>query len=237
MIKAVIIDDVQLARISLKADLEDYCPNVQVLGEADGVMSGMKLIRKLNPELVFLDIHMADGEGFDILEILNDLKASVVFTTASDQHAIKAFQNNAVDYLLKPIDSDLLIKAVQKHSARLVSTGESKSMNKSGDTITLSTQDDLKIVLISDIVRCESDGNYTTVFEVDGSKTMISKPIKGFEKKLQGYGFYRSHQSHLVQMKHVKAYLKSEGGFLKMIDDSEVPVSVRKKSEVMRLLK
>lgn len=237
MIRAVIIDDLALARASLSADVADYCPGVELVGEADGVVSGMKLILKEQPDLVFLDIHMADGEGFDILNILDDLQASIIFTTASDQHAIQAFQHDAVDYLLKPIDSDLLVKAVDKCKARRNQSSDKETVPKHSETLALSTLDDVRIVKISDIVRCESDGNYTTVFEINGHKTMVSQSLKSFEERLREYGFYRTHQSHLVQWIYVKAYLKTEGGFLLMEDESEVPVAVRKKKDVLDRLK
>ncbi len=236
MINTVIIDDIALARASLRADLEDYCPEVHIVGEADGVISGLKLLKKVDVELVFLDIHMADGEGFDLLDILEDRKMSVVFTTASDQHAIRAFQHDAVDYLLKPIDPSLLQKAVEKHRSRFSSNQKSLS-DSENFTLSLSTQDDLRIVAVKDIVRLKADGNYTTVYELDGTKTMVSKSMKEFEQMLHSKGFYRTHQSHLVSVSKIKSYLKSEGGFLLMTDGSEVPVSVRKKAEVVSILK
>ncbi len=230
-IKAVIIDDIELARASLLSDIQDYCPDIEIIGQADGVLSGLKLIKKVNPQLVFLDIHMADGEGFEILELMEERSYSVIFTTASEEHAIKAFRHNAIDYLLKPIDPKLLMEAVHRFASKKGAVDEKKQ-----ETIALSTLDDLRIVKIKEIVRCESDGNYTTVFELNGVKTMVSKSLKEFEQKLSSHGFYRSHQSHLVNLEMVKSYLKSEGGFLLMEDESEVPVSVRKKAEVQKVL-
>ena len=232
--RAVIIDDVSLARASLRADIEDYCPGIEVVGEAEGVISGMKLIKQIKPDIIFLDIHLTDGEGFDILELLQDIQGDVIFTTASDQHAIQAFQANAVDYLLKPIDTDLLIKAVYKCKKRMNTNAGNTALET--DTITLSTQDDLRIAKISDVIRLEADGNYTTVYEKDGTKTMVSRSLKAFENLLREKGFIRTHQSHLVQISAIKSYLKSEGGFLKMSDESEVPVAVRKKSTIVKLL-
>lgn len=241
MIRAVIIDDITLARASLRADLEDHCPDIDIVGEAEGVVSGLKLIKTTKPELIFLDIHMTDGEGFDMLDILGDQSTSVIFTTASDQHAIQAFQHEAVDYLLKPIETELLIKAVEKHkrrsSTRLTPKRNIVKDNIENATISLSTQDDLRIVYIKNIVRLEADGNYTTVYEINGQKTLVSRSLKSFSEQLENYDFYRSHQSHLINLAMVVSYLKSEGGFLKMKDGSEVPVAVRKKSEVVQILK
>ncbi len=231
MIKAVIIDDIELARASLRSDLNDYCPQVDIIGEADGVLSGLKLIKSSEPQLIFLDIHMSDGEGFEILELMDQKSFGIIFTTASEDHAIKAFRHNAIDYLLKPIDPALLKEAVDRFTNKTTQTS-----TKPEETIALSTLDDLRVVKINEIVRCESDGNYTTVYEMNGVKTMVSKSLKEFEKRLTPHGFYRSHQSHLVNLSKVEAYLKSEGGFLKMKDGSEVPVSVRKKAEAQKIL-
>jgi len=230
-IKSVIIDDLELARASLRSDIEDYCPEIEIIGQADGVLSGLKLIKATSPDLIFLDIHMADGEGFEILELMEKRDFGIIFTTASEDHAIKAFRHNAIDYLLKPIDPELLKEAVERFTAKQKPVEKFKE-----ETLALSTIDDLKIVKIKDIVRCESDGNYTTVYEISGAKTMVSKSLKEFERKLTDYGFYRSHQSHLINLKMVDAYLKSEGGFLKMTNGDEVPVAVRKKAEVQKIL-
>ncbi len=230
-IKAVLIDDIALARASLQSDIEEYCPEIELIGQADGVLSGLKLIKSLKPELIFLDIHMADGEGFEILELMEEKSFGIIFTTASEDHAIKAFRHNAIDYLLKPIDPELLKEAVQRFAQK-----QQKKTKQVKETIALSTLDDLKIVKIKEIVRCESDGNYTTVYEMSGAKTMVSKSLKEFENKLRSHGFYRSHQSHLINLKLVTSYLKSEGGFLKMEDGSEVPVSIRKKAEIQKIL-
>lgn len=242
MITAVIIDDISLARASLRADLTDHYPDVNIIGEAEGVVSGLKLIKTMKPELIFLDIHMTDGEGFDLLEILGNDACSVIFTTASDQHAIQAFQHEAVDYLLKPIDPDLLVKAVEKHRKRSSYRLSHKNQGRHNETnkvatISLSTQDDLRVVEVRNIVRLEADGNYTTVFEIDGNKTLVSRSLKSLTEELISFDFYRSHQSHLVNLAMVVSYLKSEGGFLKMKDGSEVPVAVRKKAEIVQILK
>ena len=156
----------------------------------------------------------------------------IIFTTASEDHAIKAFRHNAIDYLLKPIEPELLQEAVLRFS----SSQESLEELVREETLALSTLDDLKIVKIKDIVRCESDGNYTTVHEINGAKTMVSKSLKEIESKLSAHGFYRSHQSHLVNLKMIDSYLKSEGGFLRMTNGHEVPVSIRKKAEVQKIL-
>lgn len=229
---AVIIDDIDLARATLRADIQDYCPEIDIVGEADGVLSGIKVIKKSSPDIIFLDIHLTDGEGFEILEILDDIQSNIIFTTASSEHAIQAFEVNAIDYLLKPVSPIRLQEAVAKCNPSSGKKTETKDFSKIG----LHTQDDIKLVPIQDILHLKSDGNYTTVYEINGEKTIVSKPMKEFEKLLEGKGFVRTHQSHLIALDKVKAYLKSEGGFIQLIDGSEIPVSVRKKSQIVKIL-
>ena len=233
-IRAIIIDDMPLAIASLKADLEDVS-EVEIVGEANGVLAGAKLVRKENPDLIFLDIHMGDGDRFDLLEIIEKGETQVIFTTASKDHAIQAFRFHAVDYLLKPVDTDLLRKAIDKVLSRISepSSADSTDLPK---TIALNTQEEIRIVSISDIIRLESMGNYTT-FHLDGSRNILVTKTMGEFEKILGDNFMRVHQSHLVHKHHIHAYIKSEGGYIKMKDDSDVPVSVRKKSLVIETLK
>lgn len=239
-ITAMIIDDMPLAIASLSADVREGFPEVELLGTAEGVMEGAKLIKKLKPQLLFLDIHMGDGDGFDLLEIISDENIQVIFTTASKDHAIKAFQFEAVDYLLKPVDPDLLGKAIEKVKAALDSQSATRETTPQLDaragTIALNTQEEIRIVDIDQIIRLEAMGNYTTFYTGDGNKILVTKTLKEFEKSLPD-SFMRVHQSHLVNRGQIKAYIKTEGGYLKMKDGSDVPVSTRKKSYVMDLLK
>lgn len=233
-ISTLIIDDLPLAIASLRADLEDNHPEIKVVGTADGVMSAAKQIKKLKPELLFLDIHMGDGDGFDLLEMIEQENLMVIFTTASTEHAIQAFQFNAVDYLLKPIQPDLLSKALDKvQTLKKKRSGDGPAADSG--SIALNTQEEIRIVEIAEIIRLEAMGNYTTFHTTDG-KILVTKTLKEFEKTLPE-SFMRVHQSHLVNRSQIKAYIKTEGGYLKMKDGSDVPVSVRKKSHVMDLLK
>ena len=236
-IKALIIDDMPLAIASLQADLADnHEEEVEVIGTASGVMEGAKLIKKLSPDMIFLDIHMGDGDGFDLLDIITDGSVKVVFTTASKDHAIQAFQFEAVDYLLKPVDPELLAVAISKVKALLLSSPDPKASSTAVPaTIALNTQEEIRILNLTDIIRLEAMGNYTTFYTADG-KVLVTKTLKEFEKVLSDE-FIRVHQSHLVNRQQIKAYIKTEGGYLKMKDGSDVPVSVRKKSYVMDLLK
>ena len=236
--KAVIIDDMELARESLKADLKEYCPDIELVGEADGVVSAAKLLKQAEVDLIFLDIQMGDGDGFDVLDIVPEYKARVIFTTASDEYAIKAFQYAALDYLLKPIDSELLVRAVEKSKLSGVFDGAQKNILESEnfDKIVLNTAEEMRVVDVAEIVRCESMGNYTQFFFTDETKMLVTRTLKDFDLILNEKNFIRVHQSHLVNLDTIAAYIKSEGGYLLLKNKARVPVSVRKKPSVLKIV-
>lgn len=240
---AVIIDDVSQARKTLKEDLATYCPNLEVIGEADGVVTGSKLLNKFKPDIIFLDIQLQDGTGFDILEILGDISFQVIFITASDEFAIKAFKFSAIDYILKPIDPDELIVAVQKISKVNNSTQDNYDLllntvkeQSAPKRIALHTLEKIHISEIANILRCESNGNYTTFYFKDGQKLLVTKTLKEYDKMLSEYKFARVHQSHLINTQQIKEFVKVDGGYIVMRDGSKIPVSLRKKSVVIKLL-
>lgn len=242
-LKAIVIDDMELARASLKADLADYCPDIEIIGEADGVLSGAKLLKQVTPDILFLDIEMEDGNGFDLLDILPNNLDSVIFVTARQDYALKAFQYSAVDYLLKPVDPELLKKAVTKMSNKLKTNTDQLAILKQSiqkdaafDRIALHTSDKIAVAELKDIIRLEAMTNYTYFYFADGSKLLITKTLKEYDKMLSDSGFARVHQSHLINMQHVQAYVKSEGGYILMKNGNIVPVSIRKKSYVVGLL-
>ncbi len=241
MLKAVIIDDIDLARQTLKKDLALYCPDVEVIGEAEGVVSGVKLLKSFKPDVLFLDIQLKDGVGFDLLEILPDVSFKIIFTTASDAYAIKAFRHAAVDYLLKPIDPDELMSAIEKLKSGFsqqaqVSVLMENNRNKTTSKIALHTQDKIHVVDIADIIRCEANVNYTEFHFINSKKILVTKTLKDFEEMLKENGFYRVHQSHLINTKYIKEFVKTDGGYLIMSDGNSVPVSTRKRSEVLSLI-
>jgi len=233
ILDTLIVDDMPHAIANLKAELEDNHPEINIVSTASGVMDAAKRIKIYNPQLIFLDIHMGDGDGFDLLEMIETQDIKVIFTTASKDHAIKAFQYSASDYLLKPIDSDLLSKAIDNILSSL-NEKENTNASKSG-WITLNTQEEMRFVKREDIIRLESMGNYTTFYLIDNSKMLVTKTMKEFDNLLE-HNYLRVHQSHMVNKSHVKSYIKTEGGYLLMNDDSRVPVSVRKKALVIESL-
>lgn len=244
MIRAVIIDDIDKARIALKSDIQQYCPEVRVVAEAGGVEDGMQVIRDYAPDIVFLDIRMGDGTGFDLLEKLkgDKLGFKVIFTTAYNEYAIKAFKISALDYLLKPVDPDDLVNAIAKYNQQK-NVGSSQGLevlmeSLKGTTgkskrIALNSSDKVQVVNIEDIVRCESQRNYTLFFLHDHKQILVTKTLKEFDEMLEEYGFIRVHHSHLINIKYLKEYLKTESIAI-MSDDSQVPVSVRKKDQLLK---
>lgn len=238
MTRAIIIDDIENARISLKADLLDYCPDVEVVGEAEGVVSGVKAIKELNPDVVFLDIQMNDGTGFDLLEILPEVNFKLIFTTASNEFAIKAFKFSAVDYLMKPIDPIELREAVSKASFDFNFGVETlkHNLNNGIERIALNSQDKIIVIKVLDIVRLESSGSYTLFYTKQGEQILVTKTLKEYDALLSDQGFIRVHQSHLINLDAVKEFVKNDGGYIKMLDGSDIPVSSRKKSLVLKTL-
>jgi two-component system, LytTR family, response regulator len=242
--KAVIIDDSSESRASLRADIESYCPELEIIGEAESVVSGTKLLKQAKPQLVFLDIQMGDGSGFDLLEILGEISFNVIFTTASDAHAVKAFKFSAIDYLLKPVDPDELTAAVNKAAHSKKTSGESidllmeqaRTGSKPMKRLALNTLEKIHVVNISEIVRCEADVNYTMFYFADKSKVLVTKTLKEFEDMLGDHSFLRVHQSHLVNSNFIKEFIKGDGGYLVMHDGSNVPVSTRKRNSVVEAL-
>ncbi len=228
--KYVIIDDQPYAIASLKADIEEVFKKFKFEGSANGVVSGVKLIKKVSPDIIFLDIEMGDGDGFDVMDILEDYRDRIVFITGSKEYAIKAFRYNAKDYLLKPVDHDDLKEAVNK----IIKEKTPISLNVK--KLTLSTNEEIKVVNVTEIVRLESLGNYTNFYFDNGEKLLVTKTMKEYAKTLESCGFARVHQSHLVNIEFIDSYQKTEGGYLLMKNKDIVPVSVRKKSEVIDLL-
>ncbi|MFT4601636.1 MAG: two-component system LytT family response regulator [Arenicella sp.] len=238
MIRAVIIDDIPEAITVLTSDLENYCVNIEVVGSAEGVVTGAKAIKELEPDLVFLDIQMQDGTGFDLLEILPQVNFKLIFTTASDEFAVKAFKFSAVDYLLKPIDPDELMDAVSKiegqdrPAERIELLKENFSQPK---RIALNTLEKIHIVNVDEILRCESNINYTMFYFLDGTKLLVTKTLKEFDKLLSDHNFIRVHQSHLINTAFIKEFIKSDG-YIIMRDGTRVPVSTRKKQVLMEMI-
>ena len=243
--KALLIDDVKGARKALYHDLIDYCENIQVIGEADSVKSAIETIKIRQPELLFLDIELGDGTGFDVLEALDELP-QVIFTTAFDQYAIKAFKYGALDYLLKPIDEEELQKAVKKAQEKINSPSKEaisvlkntlKAKDNKPEKVVIHSQEALSIIDISEIISCEASSNYTIFHLTDNKQIVSSETLKHYDELFEIHGFFRTHHSHLVNLSKVKSFIKTDGGYLVLENSKEIPVSVRKRDTLNKLLK
>lgn len=242
-LKVLIIDDEKKSRESLKNLLMEYCTDVSIEGMADTVEKGVELIKKINPDLIFLDIEMQASTGFDLLKKIQLLNFEVIFTTAYEQYALKAIKFSALDYLLKPIDINELIQAIEKYKQK-VSMSENKKLeqllqniqNKIPRNITLSTSEGLLFIEIDKIIRCEAQGAYTVFYLKDSRKIMVSKNLKEYENLLSEHAFVRVHNSHLVNIKEVQKFIKSDGTII-LKDGSEVSVSNSKREEFLELMK
>ncbi len=244
--RTVIIDDEPNARQVVKNILEQYCSSVEVVGEADNVANGVKLINDKTPDLVLLDIRMPDGTGFNVLKRVNKLDFHFIFITAHEEYAIRAIKQSALDYIVKPINTNELIASIEKaelskpKERELEESIEALSHNQSGvpaeKRLVLNTQDSIYVVKVDDIISCMADKNYTEVNILNNKKLVISKTLKDVEEMLNGCGFFRSHQSHLINMKYISHYEKGLGGTIIMQDLSRIPVSSRKKDTFIQLM-
>lgn len=239
---AVIIDDEESGRKAVKNYIVKYTPDLKIIAEADNVKNGLYSILSNKPDIVFLDINMPDGTGFDLLEKLPYINFKIIFITAYEQYAVKAFKYSAIDYLLKPLNPDDFIAAIKKlKSENKLEEIEQKVelllKNKIKlEKIALPTSSGLKLIYLSDIIRCESDNNYTFFHLKNKTKLLVSKTLKEYDKLLTDEGFYRCHKSHLVNVNYIKEYLNGEGGSVILEDGSHVDVSRRKKEGLIKLL-
>lgn len=245
MIEAVIVDDERNWRMILRMLLEKF-PNVKILGEAESVSSGVELIDRLSPNLVFLDVQMHDEDGFDLLKKVKNKNFGVIFTTAYDEYAINAFKVEALDYLRKPIDPTELEEAIKKaeKNRNQVKTFEasldalSKALKRTTHVTTtkiaLSTKDGIQFISPEDIIRCESVAANTRVFLKGGRNLITTKSLKDYESVLDESTFFKVHKSHIVNLNYVVRLNKN--GFLQMEDDSNVPLTEKSKSGFLKKL-
>lgn len=247
ILKTVIIDDEQNNTDNLSMLLKQHCPQVSVVATALNADAGENAILQLNPDLVFLDIQMPEKSGFDMLKSLKNFSFEVIFVTAYDQYGIQAVKFSAIDYLLKPINIEDLKAAVQKvvrHNAQKKHNLQLENLinllqqtqQKQFHRIALQTVKETRFVEPDKIVRCESSNNYTTFFLASKEKIMTSKPIFEYEEMLKDYGFVRCHQSHLVNKIFIKSWIKEEGGYLLLEDDTQIPISRHKKEGLKQIL-
>jgi two-component system LytT family response regulator len=241
---SIVVDDIPVALEMLCADIEKNHPEIEIIGTATSVIEAAKLLQKQQPDILFLDIILGDGTGFDILEIVPNLQSKIIFVTASDAYAIKAFKFAAIDYILKPYSNDDLATAIDKAKEQIKPNKEQlavlqdaiKNPVSTNQKISLHTSEKIIVVQLSEIIRCKSDNNYTTFYLENEQKILVSKTLKYFADMLKEHRFLRVHQSHLINTKYIKEFIKSDGGYLILKDNSNIPVSVRKRAEVIETL-
>ena len=244
MLRTIIIDDEEHQRSAIEKMVRKYCKNVEVIASADGVEKGIKSIKKYNPDLVLLDIKMKDGTGFDLLERLQPIDFKVIFITAYDQFAIKAFRWSALDYLLKPVDPDELVDAVSKAKDTiqkdfLIQMENLRELIKSKASghkkKNVKTFDNIHLVSLKEVMYCQSDGNYVTFHLQNGEKIMVSSSLNNYEEMIAEHGFFRVHKSYLVNLKYIRRFEKAEGGFVILENEIKIPVASRKREQFLEI--
>jgi two-component system LytT family response regulator len=235
MIRCVLIDDESNSLEMMEWLLKNYCPQVQIMAMCNAAQAGIEAINAHHPDVVFLDIEMPHMNGFDMLEQFEKLNFDVVFTTAYDQFAIKAFKYSALNYLLKPVDPvDLQETIARIEKKKAVPTKEQIDLlmqnvlhkNKQAvERIALTTNDGMVFVNTKEVVYCQAESNYTSVVMTDGKKYMVSKILKDIEEVLSGPDFYRVHHSYFININHIKKFIRGEGGYLVMDNDVSISIS------------
>lgn len=244
--RAVLIDDEVSNLDNLRALLEKHCPQVTIIATAQSVRDAVDAIEKHSPDLVFLDIQMGEQTGFEVLKLLPTRSFEIIFVTAYDQYGIQAVKFAALDYLLKPIDIEELINAVNKAEHKLATQIQTSQLDfllqqlkkpeATLSKIALQMQSEIRYVALSEIIRCEADNTYTHFFLSSDEKIMVSKSLKEYADLLRPNGFLRTHQSHLVNPKYVKSWLKEDGGILLLMSGEKIPISKPNKNNVKQAL-
>jgi two-component system LytT family response regulator len=244
MIKAILVDDEKHCRESLSIQLEKYCSEVQLLAQCNSAVQGLEAIAQYQPDVVFLDVEMPKMNGFEMLQQFSHIPFDVIFTTGYDAYAIKAIRFSAIDYLLKPINKDELRKAVGKVSQK---TGH--NLNQQLDIllerlgtkqvslqkIALPTLDGFELVPLDNILHCEADSNYTHVVLKHAKKVLVSRTLKEIEELLDGHAFLRIHHSYLVNLNEIVRYIRGEGGYVIMSDNTSITVSRSRKDALLKI--
>jgi two-component system LytT family response regulator len=243
MLKAIIVEDEPMSREILSGYLARYCPDVTLVAQVDSVQTGIAAIQKHKPDILFLDVEMPKGNGFDLLEQLEEINFETVFVTAFGNYAIQALNYSAAYYILKPVSIEELIAAVDKikhQKARNQTSVHTKVLLENiqighiqNYKIVLPLQDGFEVVNIKDIVHCKANDNFTDFHFIGKQKKMICRTLKFYEELLGESGFLRVHKSHLINLDHIVKYTRGKGGQLTMVDGSMIDVSPNKKEELM----
>lgn len=247
MLRTILVDDEQNSLDVLRLELQANCPQVEVIGEFLTPGDALSAIMDMKPELLFLDIQMPEMNGFELLDELGDIEFDVIFCTAYDQYSMQAIKVSALDYLLKPVDPDELIKAVakveqnlqlrrSKEQVEFLLTNLRGSADRKFTKIALPTLKGLDFVDVDDILLCQAEGNYTSIRTVDKNSFLISRTLSEFEEMLDNDRFFRTHKSYLVNLDHIKQYIKGSGGQVILKDGTSVQVARARKEVLLDLI-
>ncbi len=244
-LKAIIIEDESASRLTLQNYLRDYCPQVEVLNEAANIKDGEALIKRHQPDLVFLDIEMPFGNAFDLLDKFEEVPFETIFVTAYSNYAIQAINLSSCSYLLKPVDIDELIEAVKLAEEKIKQQSSIKTAsillenlnieNKQLKKIVLPTMEGFDVIQLKDIIQCKANDNLTDFYLTDGSKKTVCKTLKFFEQALGEHDFMRVHKSHIININYVISYQKGKTGEVKLSDGSVAPISNSKKEKFLQV--
>lgn len=245
MVRCILIDDEANALEMMEWLMKTYCPQAEIIAMCNTAEQGIEAIRMYKPDVVFLDIEMPRMNGFDMLEQVKDLSFEIVFCTAYDQFAIKAFKYAALNYLLKPVEPDELRITMQRiETKRMVPVNEQLALildqlyrpeKSTPSRIALTTSEGLVFVSIQDIIYCKAESNYTSVILTDGRRIKVSKVLKEINETLSGPEFYRVHSSFLIAISHVKRYVRGESGYIVMDNDDNITISRNRRQEFLEL--
>ena len=244
MIRSIIVDDEPHAIRSLETQLRKV-GNIDIVATCEKVEEAKQAISTHHPDLLFLDVELSDNTGFELLENIADHSFDVIFTTAYEQYALQAIKASALDYLMKPVKLEELALAINKH----LSKKEHQSINKQVEvlfehyknnnavkTLALPSPDGIEFISIDDIIRLESDSNYTNFYLTNNRKIVIARTLKDYEQVLSGSGFFRIHNSHIINLRYLDKYFKGDGGYVRMKDGSNADVSRHRKEEFMKMI-
>jgi two-component system LytT family response regulator len=243
MKKVLVIDDEKPTRDFIKRLIDSYDFGVEVFTDGESVATGIEAIHRLQPDLVILDIQMPDGNGFDVLKTIPVKKFEVIFITAYQEYAVQAIKFSALDYLLKPIDSEELRQTIDSALNTITKKTEESQLNvlqhnmqlNAKRKLVLKTQESVHVVEIENIIRCESDKNYTLFFFTNGKKILVSKTLKDFDILLSGLTFFRAQQSHLINLNYIEKYDRHDGTII-MKDGSAIPLALARKEQFFEIL-
>ncbi len=242
-LKAIIVEDETASRETLANYIKKYCSDITVVAEAESVKTGLLAIKEHEPDVVFLDVEMPYGNGFDLLDALDEINFATVFVTAYSHYAIKALNLSASYYLLKPVDIDELVAAVDKIKEEKKSNNHSfyskilaenlQTINKQEHKIVLPLMDGFEVIRVKDVIRIQANDNFSDFHLNNGTRRVICRTLKHYEELLEEFDFLRVHKSHLVNLQYIQRYIKGKGGQLVMSDNSEVEVSQSKKKTLL----